>query len=116
MAKTLLWITIILLTIAIGGAILYTVYISPISKSSITDAYRTQLDRLTPNYIEDKHTACIDKSGTWKESNKALGCFDLGEDWDSTWCESTEGSIVENICNGLGATWLCDQNNAGCEY
>ena len=84
--------------------------------TSIPDAYRAQLDRLSPTYIEDKRVACADVSGTWKESRRSLGCYNIGEDWDSSWCDSTEGSTVENICNGINANWVCDQRNAGCSY
>jgi len=115
MAKTLVWVIVTILALVIVGGAVFMFY-NPF-QSSIASAYRTQLDRLTSTYLEDKNVACVEHTGTWKESSRAVGCFDIGEDWDSTWCESAEGSIVENICNGLeGTTWLCDQNNAGCKY
>jgi len=115
MSKTITWIIITILILVIAGFIAYTFY-NPF-QSSISNAYRTQLDRLSPTYLEDKKVACVEYSGTWKETSRVVGCYNIGEDWDSTWCDSQEGTTVENICNGLeGTTWVCDQNNAGCSY
>lgn len=116
--NTALIISVVIISILVIGILGFLAYSQGyILRSPINEAYRTQIDRLSPNYINLKQLACIDHSGDWLDSRRGLGCFNIGEDWDSSWCTSTEGSTVEDICNSIeGANWYCDQNNAGCKY
>jgi hypothetical protein len=110
-------ITILVIALLAGGTFFYLYANGKILRTPINEAYKTQIDRLSSTYLKDKELACIDHNGKWLDSETKFGCFDIGEDWESVWCESQEGSIVENICNGInGAKWICDQTSAGCYY
>ncbi|MBU0958834.1 MAG: hypothetical protein KKB31_02695 [Nanoarchaeota archaeon] len=110
-----IWILAIVLVLGVAGYFLFS-SIHPF-KASISEAYRTQIDRLSPGYLKEKELACTDHNGDWVESRTKVGCFNIGTDWDSSWCSTMEGTTVEDICNGISGTkWVCDQNNAGCMY
>lgn len=110
-----IWVLAILIIGGLGTYLFFNMY-HPF-KTPINEAYRTQIDRLSPDYLKNKQLACTDFNGDWVDSRTKVGCFQIGTDWESEWCTSTEGSIVEDICNGIqDSKWVCDQHNAGCYY
>lgn len=111
------WIVVAVVLVVLVGISVYAYFNMGLLRTPINEAYRTQLDKLDPDYLKNRELACIDHNGEWFDTASKLGCFNIGEDWDSTWCDSVQGSVMENLCSSLeGTEWVCDQNNAGCRY
>lgn len=86
-------------------------------RASISDIYRVQIERSSPEYLKLREATCVELNGDWFNQDNKIGCFDIGADWDSSWCDSSEGTKVENICNSInGAEWLCQLDVIGCKY
>ena len=86
------------------------------NKPSLSTVYHTQLDRMSESYIDDRRVSCSQFDGTWYDQKSAIGCFDIRLDWDSGTCGSVELELMENTCESVGATWVCDEQNVGCMY
>ena len=85
-------------------------------KVDIGNAYHTQFDALSPEYLDVMKVNCASHSGTWKDQHDAIGCFDIEIPWDANICISTELDVMQSICGGLSGKWVCDTNKAGCYY
>ena len=87
-----------------------------ILKPSISNAYHSQIDVVSPEYLDVRAVDCAAHSGDWFDQKDRLGCFDIEIPWDTTTCTTTQIDLLQSVCSGLSATWVCTTNDVGCYY
>lgn len=88
-----------------------------IIRTSISNAFHSQIDPVFPAYINNAEILCGLLGGDWYDGRNRFGCFETVTPYNATACTGVQALAMQNICNGLeDAIWDCDNRNIGCYY
>lgn len=83
----------------------------------LSQAFHSIIDPYMPDWMYQRHTDCINASGTWFDQADKVGCYNIpAGGWDSSQCSGPVMTYYRNVCEGLGAQWICTGYEVGCKH